>query len=65
MVGTNTLRLNTATMMQIVQEWLERTMPDKPPKVTNFKYAGDVQGTYEVTVEANKEEKTSSAMSVK
>jgi hypothetical protein len=33
MIGCNELKLNEATMIQIVQEWLDRQMPGGAPKV--------------------------------
>ncbi len=37
MIGMNELRLNEATMIQAVQEWLDRKMPHGAPKVRNVK----------------------------
>lgn len=40
MIGNNKLELNTATMIQAIQEWLDRKMPTGSPLVTNVE-AGD------------------------
>lgn len=37
MTGNNSLRLNTATMIVIVQEWIDREMTH-PPKVSTVEY---------------------------
>lgn len=34
MRGNNSLTLNQATMIEIVQEWIDRNIPSKPLRVT-------------------------------
>lgn len=41
MKGNNSMTLNEATMMEIVQEWLEREMVDTVPTVTAVEAVGD------------------------
>jgi len=37
MKGNNELHLNTATMIQILQQWIDSQIPLEPPTVTNVK----------------------------
>lgn len=55
MKGTNELHLNSATMVEIVQYWLNSRMTEPVPVVTGFSkdskgYGGDV---FIVTLEAD------------
>ena len=35
MKGNNEIRLNESTMVEVVQQWLNREMPNNTPKVTS------------------------------
>ena len=49
MIGTNELRLNEATMIEAVQEYLDKRMPTATPKVASIKsLQGSGQGLFEV-----------------
>lgn len=50
MIGNNTMLLNTATMMQAVQEWLDKRMPECAPEVTNITGKDSTRGTFEITL---------------
>ena len=46
MIGDNELRLNQATMVQAVQEWLDKRMPDVKPKVISISLTSDSKSSY-------------------
>lgn len=51
MIGNNVLLLNTATMMQAVQEWLDKRMPECSPSVTNVTIKSESSGLFEIRVQ--------------
>lgn len=57
MKGNNELKLNEATMMEVVQEWLDRQLPAGAPTVTSVKGGSsnyDLTFTVGLTTEAKK-----------
>ena len=51
MIGNNTIVLNTATMIEAVQFWLDSKMPVATPKVTGVKSTGSsYDSTFEVSL---------------
>ncbi len=56
MKGSNELRFNQATMIQIVQGWLDSHLSDQP-KVTKIGYDGS---RYEFTIELDSNEEKAS-----
>lgn len=51
MKGNNTLELNQATIMEAMQEWIDKRMPHTPQRVTGFQATGGTCPTYKVLVE--------------
>jgi hypothetical protein len=48
MIGTNRMQLNEATMMDVVQQWLDRQLAENAPKVTGIT---SYNGVFEVTLQ--------------
>lgn len=54
MKGNNELKLNEATMMEVVQEWLDRQLPGGAPTVTSVKGGnGQYDLTFTVTMDSS------------
>ena len=53
MKGNNELHLNTATVMEAVQQWLDNKMPTSSPTVTHFKSSGKGDGVFVVEVSSD------------
>ena len=51
MIGTNTLEINQATMIEAIQEYLDNAMPEESFKVTNVKAENGLCPGYAVTIE--------------
>lgn len=56
MKGNNTLIVNTATMMQAMQEWLDKRTVDVDVEVTNVVQESQPSGTFRVIL-AEREQK--------
>lgn len=57
MKGNNELKLNEATMIEVVQEWLDRQLPGGAPTVTSVKGGSnnyDLTFTVSVSSEADR-----------
>lgn len=52
MIGNNSLHLNTVTMMQAVQQWLDIQMPAGAPTVTGIK-CNNNEGIFVVQVSSD------------
>ena len=50
MKGNNELILNTATMIEAVQEWLDRRMPEHAPQVNHVTSKPDGSGMFTVSL---------------
>jgi len=44
MRGTNTLHFNAATMIEAMQEYLDKRMGDYAPQVTDIRSGSDIRG---------------------
>lgn len=44
MIGNNEMHLNEATMIQAMQEWLDKRMPGYSPKVTSVSASTNYAG---------------------
>jgi hypothetical protein len=51
LVGNNHMEINQATLMKIVQEWLDRYAPAMGAKVTNVGLVGGTSCSLRVTME--------------
>lgn len=56
MKGNNELHLNTATVIEAVQQWLDGKMPSGAPTVTNVRSSGrgDLSFVVEVSSDADR-----------
>jgi hypothetical protein len=52
MKGTNTLRLNEATVIEALQYWLDHVSMRQKVRVTSFRCPADAKDTYELTIES-------------
>jgi hypothetical protein len=50
MIGNNVFLFNTATMMEAMQEYLDKRMSEYAPQVTNVNYESQTNGTFRVTL---------------
>lgn len=66
MQGNNTLILNTATMIEAVQQWLDRQMVQRAPTVTGVEAEGKNYGstTFKVELSTDAERPTSAGPAV-
>lgn len=52
MKGSNYMHLNKATMIEIVQEWLDKRYQGMPPEVTDVTSKRDMTETFEIKLES-------------
>lgn len=67
MKGNNELKLNEATMIEVVQEWLDRQLPAGAPTITSVKGGGnqyDLTFTVMMSSEAARPEQQAAAVAV-
>ncbi len=50
MIGNNEMILNTATVIEAMQEWLDKRMAGFAPRVTNVRAKDPLRGTFEITL---------------
>lgn len=50
MIGNNVFLFNAATMMEAVQEYLDKRMNEYSPKVTHVTYESQTNGTFRISV---------------
>lgn len=53
MKGHNELRMNEATMIEVVQEWLDRQLPAGAPTVTSVKGGSGHDYTFTITMDSS------------
>lgn len=51
MKGNNTLELNLATVMEAMQEWLDKRLPHTPQRVIGFQSLGGTCPLFRLNVE--------------
>lgn len=51
MKGSNTLELNTATVIEAMQEWLDKRMPNHGQRVIGFQSLGGTCPLFRVAIE--------------
>jgi hypothetical protein len=58
MIGHNSFRLNEATMIEAVQEWLDKRMPGEKQRVVAIEVEHSSScKTFEINLETKKEDK--------
>lgn len=53
MIGSNELHLNTATMIEAMQQWIDAKMPHGAPTVTDVRVLDRTERTFVVALSAD------------